>query len=58
LERNIVIKDRPTFIPVNYNLSSLPRPNIAALGDLLSDFTGAEDTFVNWHRQLKLVRTT
>jgi len=53
-----VIEDRPTFMPVNYNLSLLPRPNITALGDLLSDFMGAEDTFVNWHRQLKLVRTT
>jgi len=58
LERSRVIEDRSTFMPINYNPSSLPRPNITALGDLLSDFMGAEDTFVNWHRQLELVRTT
>jgi len=57
LERSRVIEDRP-LMPVNHNLYSMPRPNITALGDLLSDFTGAEDTFANWHRQLELVRTT
>jgi len=47
LERSRAIEDRPTLTPINYGLSSLPRPNIMALGDLLTDFTGAEDTFVN-----------
>lgn len=61
LEKNRT-ENRSTILSVNNgsmnSSSSTPRPTITALGELLSEFTGAEDTFWNWHKQLELVRTT
>ncbi|KYQ50810.1 hypothetical protein ALC60_10096 [Trachymyrmex zeteki] len=42
----------------NHAPSSMPRPTISALGELLSEFTGTEGIFENWRKQLELIRAT
>ncbi|XP_036141752.1 uncharacterized protein LOC105830451 [Monomorium pharaonis] len=64
LERSRTARSMPAAIPGNngavgaVGAVTMPRPAITALGELLSEFSGAEDTFGNWRKQLELVRGT
>ncbi|XP_011873545.1 PREDICTED: uncharacterized protein LOC105565169, partial [Vollenhovia emeryi] len=61
MERNRAAGHVPAAITRNNSAVgtvATPRPSITALGELLSEFSGAEDTFGNWRKQLELVRGT
>jgi len=61
LGRSRTARSVPAVIPGNngaVGVGATPRPSITALGELLSEFSGAEDTFDNWRKQLELVRVT
>lgn len=58
-ERNRTERSVPVVISGNNGTGSdvaMPRPSITAPKELLSEFSGTDDTFDNWRKQLELVR--
>ena len=50
---------RPTASPMTVmNQNSMMRPQLKTLSELLSEFSGSEDTFSVWQRQFELIRAT
>lgn len=58
-EANFEVNSRSTSFPTTTASQNIAmRTQVKALSELLSEFTGKEDAFWNWKRQLQSIRTT
>lgn len=58
LETRMEAETRNAALPMFANQYTTTRPQVKALSELLSEFSGDENTFWKWHRQFELIRTT
>lgn len=58
LETRIEVTSGSNVPSTTYTGQTTGRPQIKALAELLSEFSGEEDTFWKWRRQYELIRTS